>query len=53
MTEYYLDIETVPLEQYMDGFDPLKQKVIEPTQNKIITIQFRQFGRIQDLSMEN
>ena len=41
MTEYYLDIETVPLEKYMKDFDPDKQKVIDPIANKVITIQFQ------------
>ncbi len=41
MTDYYLDIETVPLEQYMKDFDPDKQKVIDQATNKIVTIQFQ------------
>lgn len=42
MTDYYLDIETVPLEQHKSEFDSaIKNKAIDPSKNKIITIQFQ------------
>jgi len=42
MTYYYFDIETVPLEEHKSEFDSsIKNKTIDPSKNKIITIQFQ------------
>ena len=42
MTDYYFDIETVPLEQFRAKYeDPTIKKIINPVECKIISIQYQ------------